>query len=234
MQLISGKVKIINGPFPPADLALSCEKLKIQGQLSHAHKLILLFLPSRRRLPRPPPTQSAASIICTTALTLSFNLPRSRSPCFCFHNTPHLNSFKSRPPLLLKSSSPTHTHTSLFFYLQVTRLNSTHRFLYLHFFRNPKMKFLSLSALAIVAVVNAQTPTPDACILTCAEQACPSEFSGANVTDYSCFCTTGTAQIIGCLNANCTAADLTTAEELATAVCGGKHPLQPSPPSYSG
>jgi cobalamin biosynthesis Mg chelatase CobN len=94
------------------------------------------------------------------------------------------------------------------------------------------MKFLSLSALAIVAVVNAQTPTPDACILTCAEQACPSEFSGANVTDYSCFCTTGTAQIIGCLNANCTAADLTTAEELATAVCGGKPPIPPTTPPF--
>ena len=86
------------------------------------------------------------------------------------------------------------------------------------------MKFLSLSALAIVAVVNAQSVAPDACILTCAEQACPSEFSGANVTDYSCFCTTGTAQIISCLNANCTSADLTTAEELAQAVCGGKSP----------
>ena len=46
------------------------------------------------------------------------------------------------------------------------------------------MKFLALSALAIVAVVNAQTPTPDAYILNCAEQACPSEFTSANTTDY--------------------------------------------------
>lgn len=84
------------------------------------------------------------------------------------------------------------------------------------------MKFLALSALALVAVVNAQAtpPTPDTCILTCAEQACPSEFTSANTTDYSCFCSTGTAQIIACLTANCTAADLQTAQGLEVSVCG--------------
>jgi hypothetical protein len=85
------------------------------------------------------------------------------------------------------------------------------------------MKFLSFSVLAIAAVVNAQT-APDACILTCAEQACPSEFSGANITSYTCFCTTGTAQIAACLTANCTQADLATAEGLQQSVCGGNSP----------
>ena len=90
------------------------------------------------------------------------------------------------------------------------------------------MKFLALSALAVVAaVVSAQTP--DACILTCAEQACPSEFASANVTDYTCFCTTGTAAILACLQANCTPADLQTAEGLQQVVCTST-PSLPSPP----
>jgi hypothetical protein len=82
------------------------------------------------------------------------------------------------------------------------------------------IQFLVFSVLAFTVSV-AQDASPDACILTCAEQACPAEFSGADVTDYSCFCTTGTAQIISCLTANCTQADLTTAEQLAEAVCAG-------------
>jgi len=83
------------------------------------------------------------------------------------------------------------------------------------------IQFLVFSVLAFTVSV-AQDVSPNACILTCAEQACPGEFSGAIVTDYSCFCNTGTAQIISCLNANCTQADLTTAEQLAEAVCGGE------------
>jgi len=84
------------------------------------------------------------------------------------------------------------------------------------------IQFLVFSVLAFtVSVAQTSAPTPDACILTCAEQVCPGDFSASN-TDYNCFCTTGTAQIISCLNANCTAADLTTAEELAQAVCGGE------------
>ena len=85
------------------------------------------------------------------------------------------------------------------------------------------LQFLAFSLLAATSsVAQSSTPSPDACVLTCAEQACPSEFGSANTTDYSCFCSTGTAQIVACLTANCTQADLGVAQELEQAVCGGE------------
>jgi hypothetical protein len=73
------------------------------------------------------------------------------------------------------------------------------------------MQILTLTAIALVAAfVKAQ----DACIINCTVQACP-DFP----SDIACFCSTGTADIIACLEANCTSADLTTAQALGQQYC---------------
>lgn len=80
------------------------------------------------------------------------------------------------------------------------------------------LQFIIICVLAsTISFVQSAPPTPDACILACAEQVCPGEFA-SNVT---CFCSIGVQAISACITANCTAADLVTEEALQQAACGG-------------
>ena len=79
------------------------------------------------------------------------------------------------------------------------------------------MKVLSLATFALVAILaSGQTspPVPDACIIDCTEEVCVS------LTNFTCFCSLGPQQLIlSCLQANCTTADLSTAEQLDQLEC---------------
>jgi len=78
------------------------------------------------------------------------------------------------------------------------------------------MKILSLATIAVAAILatGQSTPVPDACIIDCTEQVCVS------LTNFTCFCSPGPQQVIlACLQANCTAADLTTADQLDQLEC---------------
>jgi hypothetical protein len=74
------------------------------------------------------------------------------------------------------------------------------------------MKVFLASLLVVAAVVNTQT-APDACITTCALEACAD-----GLTDVVCLCSS-TLEIGQCIAANCSAADLTYATSLS-GICG--------------
>ena len=79
------------------------------------------------------------------------------------------------------------------------------------------MKILWLATFALAAIlISGQTspPVPDACIIGCTEQVC------LGLTNVTCFCSSGPQQLIlACLEANCTSADLTTAQQLDQLEC---------------
>lgn len=76
----------------------------------------------------------------------------------------------------------------------------------------------ALIALAVVSqLVSGQTAVPPpntpACLLTCAAQSCPD-------SSLQCLCVDQLSAVTACATASCPPADLTTAAEIATQICG--------------
>jgi len=76
----------------------------------------------------------------------------------------------------------------------------------------------ALLALATVAqIVAGQTVTPPAntpaCLLTCASQFCPD-------SSIQCLCVTELSNVTACATTSCPPADLTTAAQIASQICG--------------